>query len=136
MKHVLILNSDDSLDLYPGNKASDFTITLPKPLALMGNWVCNLEEFYYLGNDLPKNVYVCCNIVEEGLWPRVQLLHYIKGEKKQIILNPYEKSIRLDDIKTIHIYLLEDNLQLCHLDGKLTCVISIHNEFTNVHKTF
>jgi hypothetical protein len=136
MKHVLILHSDDCLDLYPNNKASDFRILLPKPLTLIGNWVCSLEEFYYLGNDLPKNVYVCCNIVEESVWPKIPLLHYIKGDKKQIILNPYEKSIRLDDVTLIHIYLLDEKLQLFHLDGKLTGVISIHNEPTNVHKTF
>jgi hypothetical protein len=136
MKHVLILNSDDCLDIYPNNTASEFAITLPKPIALVGNWACSLEEFYYNGNDLPNQVYVCSNIIEESLWPRISILHYIRGSKKQIILNPYEKSIRLDDIKTIHIYLLDDKQQLCNLEGKLTCIISIHNEPTNVHKTF
>jgi hypothetical protein len=118
MKHVLVLNSDDCKDIYQRNGAAEFTINLDRPLLLNGNWVCSLEEFYYFGDDLPNQVYVCCNIVEESLCPRIQLLHYIRSAKKLIVTNPYEKPLLFDTINKIQIIILDDKLQTRQISWK------------------
>jgi len=43
----LVLPSNASMDIYPENKTSDFTLHLPKELDLKGSWEVALVELFY-----------------------------------------------------------------------------------------
>ena len=63
-EHFLFLSSHLSKEQYPFNKPFDFTIELPHPYELSGQWVCGLKEIQLsLKEDI---VYVCSDICEES----------------------------------------------------------------------
>ena len=54
----LFLNSNDSKSLHP-----NFTVELPTPLELHGNWKCALAEILY-SKSIGQKLYVYCDICE------------------------------------------------------------------------
>ena len=51
-QHHLFLSWDDSIEIYPDNKAGDFTIELPQILSLEGKWVCALKDVKYSSQNI------------------------------------------------------------------------------------
>ena len=82
MDHYFFLSNNNSLKQYPNNIASDFTVELPRPFRLKGNWECALVAIeLYLDED---NIYLCTDICEESfvedtLFP---VLRWIRTSKK------------------------------------------------------
>jgi hypothetical protein len=78
----IFLTSDDSLNLYPDNKPSSFTIDLGNNINLQGEWECALKEItYHINEDLPQTVYVLCNKCEQSYarntyMPILRRLHF------------------------------------------------------------
>ncbi len=70
---MLYLSSDDCLVIHPNNVQSDFTIELPKPLQLEGQW--NVELLHFRadlkaqkneGASPQRNLYIFSSICEES----------------------------------------------------------------------
>ena len=59
----LFLNSNDSKSLHPDNKPFNFTVELPTPLELRGDWKCALAEISY-PKSIRRELYVYCDICE------------------------------------------------------------------------
>ena len=59
----LFLNSNDTKSLHPNNSQFNFTVELPTPLELHGNWKCALAEISY-PKSIGQELYVYCDICE------------------------------------------------------------------------
>ena len=59
----LFLNSNDSKSLHPDNSPFNFTVELPTPLELHGDWKCALAEISY-PKSIRRELYVHCDICE------------------------------------------------------------------------
>jgi hypothetical protein len=60
----LYLDSEDSKDSHPQNKPFDFTVEMPTPLELEGNWSCALAEIYFTREALTQDLYVYCDLCD------------------------------------------------------------------------
>ena len=78
----IFLTSDDSIDLFPNNKPSEFTVSLGRNINLSGTWLCGLKEItYHINEDLPETVLILCNICEQSYvrntyMPILRRLHF------------------------------------------------------------
>ena len=59
----LFLNSNDSKSLHSNNPPFNFTVELPTPLELRGDWKCALAEIPY-PKSIRREIYVYCDICE------------------------------------------------------------------------
>ena len=68
-EHYMFLSSQDSLEYFPENKAHRFGIKLPGVMHLEGRWKCALTELVYFPQftgERPKELYVCCDLVQDS----------------------------------------------------------------------
>ena len=98
----LFLNSNDSKSLHPKNSPFNFTVELPTPLELRGDWKCALTEISY-PKSIRQELYVYCDICEysyiaDGYKP---ILRIVKGSDiyNQLfyrpITNPFVSRIQI-----------------------------------------
>jgi hypothetical protein len=109
MNFRLVLRSTDSVELYPDNTPWDFWVQLPKPLVCNGSWTIALLEITSRSTKVNRDLYVYCNVCENT----------IVGDREQPLLRrvfqtrnwnniyevPYEVSVRLGEIQSIHVYI-------------------------------
>jgi len=65
-EHYIYVTSKDSLDIYPTNNVSNFTVVLPKRLHLFGDWQCSLTAITLPKIDAknkPDLIHVTCSVV-------------------------------------------------------------------------
>ena len=103
-RKYVILNSNDSADIYPDNTWSDFTVALSDPLTLnKGKWFCALGEIFY--QDIEAQLFVFADICTYShvLGTQLPLLRriYNSGE----LINPYFVEINRKEISSIRIYI-------------------------------
>ena len=83
--HYLFLNSDLSKDRYPTNRPGEFTVELPHPYDLRGQWVCGLKEIRIsLTEDA---LYVCSDVCGESYAENTML------PVLRILQKPKDKSV-------------------------------------------
>ena len=101
--------SKHSKDIYPNNRGEDFTIHLPHPLQLEGEWECGLVQFEYVtSSDTPY--YVCCDIVNESYVGdyKLPVLRRVRttGRKPSTQFNSVNYvSLKSHDFDSIRVYL-------------------------------
>ena len=61
----LYLDSEQSKKLYPTNTSSNFTIQLPAPYHLTGEWECGLVQ-YNFDYRVKPGLYFCCDLLTES----------------------------------------------------------------------
>ncbi len=101
--------SGDSLQLFPNNTSSDFTIQLSEAVHLEGDWSCGLVEFQLFGQ--PRDpLYVCCDLVEENFTGEFKLpvLRRVRLKTTQFAQVTY-LPIKIRDFNTVRIYLKTSN---------------------------
>lgn len=82
-EHYLFLSSDFSKIQHPANKPEDFTVELPQPYVLSGQWSCALKEIQIPVED--DIVYVCSDMccesyAENTMVPILRALQKPKGK--------------------------------------------------------
>lgn len=82
-EHYLYLSSDFSETQYPTNESVDFTVELPQPYILSGQWTCALKEIQIPLEE--EIVYVCSDIccesyAENTMVPILRALQKPKGK--------------------------------------------------------
>ena len=63
--HFLFLSSLDASQYHPDNTPEDFTVTLPKPYDLRGEWECALLEIT-VPTSQDRVRYVCSDLIEDS----------------------------------------------------------------------
>ena len=125
MKH-LFLSSKDSLDNYPNNTTSDFTIELKDKLTLDGTWECALREIKFAEEDLNEDCYIFTDICVDSyvLNNHLPVLRQISNSEK--FVNPYYFQVNRKEIFSLRLYIRNQNLQLpSTLPESVHCVLSL-----------
>ncbi len=136
-EYYLFLSSDDSKETYPTNKPCDFTVILPRRIALTeGDWCCALLQTTFATKKIGyKPLLFLCDIVQEsyvseGFSPVLNLLHHTAvSEAMQIfqIANPLYHPVCRDYVDSVHISIKEEaGPQYCtDLEQPLRCLLHI-----------
>lgn len=124
----LFLSSADSVNKFPGNRADDFRVYLPKPLSLRGRYTVTLTELTLPTFD-HGGLLICSDICQNSFVGEREspLLRRIPpGLNGGEFVNHYEIPLRIQQFQVIHVYLKgSDGLPLFIPEGKtiLTLVI-------------
>ena len=121
--HFLFLSSHLSKDQYPFNELFDFTVELPHPYELNGQWVCGLKEIQLsLRDDI---VYVCSDICEESyaentMIPVLRTLQKPKGKgvlSYFLFDNPIYVKIKPSVMNRVRIFIRGSQLKEANIKG-------------------
>lgn len=111
-EHFLFITSEDSKDQHPGNTASDFTIELPRPLNLDGNWACSIREVQFPNNLDTPVAYICADLCQESLtcdtyYPvlRVVPTSPSKSVTTLTFTTPYYITVKQDKLQRFRIFI-------------------------------
>ena len=128
MGFYLYISNKDSAHCYPSNKPDSFVVNLEQDYCLKGNWkvaVTDITITLDFHNIVPEQLCLLLDICEPT---------FVRGHYKQILrrvnLNesnlfhatysrPYFVNVNAERFKTITVTILNENLELCHLDGDI-----------------
>ncbi len=65
MEFLVFTNSGSSAQFHPDNKPQNFTVHLPRPVHLEGEWECALVQFFMEGRS-EGGFFVCTDVVAES----------------------------------------------------------------------
>jgi len=106
----IVLRSSDSKHYHQTNKTWDFSVHLPTPSTLTGNWTVALTEFTisrWNKKTFNPELYVCSDIVDHTVVGKAEipLLRrvYVKGAGNQIFDNPYQVPIRIGELSDVRV---------------------------------
>ncbi len=121
MKYIFA-SSDDSLDFYPNNKSTDFTVELPRVIRASE---CALGEISFLSQS--QDLVVLCDLCEESYYrdSLVPILRIVKAPGE--LENLYFVPITRHEIKRFHIRILTKQLEEPSDDlGVVICTLVIN----------
>ena len=128
MDSYLFISNKDSIKHFPGNKPDYFVINLEQDFCLKGNWKAAITDItinLQFNGVKPNHLCILLDICEPT---------FVRGHYKQILrrlnLNesnlfhatysrPYFVNVNAERFKTITVTILNENLELCHLDGDI-----------------
>jgi len=130
MDHYLFLSSDDSKDLHPGNTFADFTIELPRPLFLEGDWVCALRDVKFSDLLQVKTLYVCTDLIQESLAcdtysPVLRTIHK-QGKKALTFTDSYYVKVKGDRVQRLRIFIRGERLAPLESEEGSTVSCTLH----------
>lgn len=130
MAKMHVVRSFESKNLFPTNEPYDFTVVLPKALALQGNWTVELSEIYATktNKSTKKEIFVFCDICDTsvvGGQYRPLVRHVVlDSNMNQIFPIPYPIPLRIQEIEKLHLDIRDkDNNPATFLDGKVTLTL-------------
>ena len=119
----LFLSSRDSKNLHPTNRASDFTVQLPRIISLEGQWECGLTEVDVNG-ALKEPLYLCTNVCGESYVRDTSLpLLRVIAQKKKVYENPFYMRLTGNSLHHIRIYLKKGDLTEASVSGGTKCTL-------------
>ena len=133
-EHYLFLSSRNSKDQYPDNVATDFTIDLPRPFALEGEWECGLKE---IDVSLKQNtMFVCSDIcresyAEDTMLPVLRMLRNTptRGRKREtyfVFNDPFYVRIKAEVLNRVRIFIRGSELRaLVSDDSEVRCTLHL-----------
>jgi hypothetical protein len=127
MEFYITLHSDDSLLFYPDNKANHFRVELDAPIHLDNRWMVGLCDIH-MESTKEMDFYICSTICQESYVGsgKMALLRRIYSQSKEAIFsNVYYIPIRLEELKTVDIY-IKDNQNKCTSFVKGRVVLTLH----------
>lgn len=130
-RYQFYLCSEDSENLQPQNKVTDFIVELPEPLDLPGIWEVGLYQADYRLSRQSGNIYLCCDLCEESLIHGRQLPILQKLEPRGGYFNPIPLfvDVKADFIRRIHLCLLDTELKPMPVEsGKFECTLILRRQ--------
>ena len=130
----LFLSSEDSKEKHPGNGPEDFTIELPRPLTLEGNWVCGVREVKFPNSIDTNTIYICTDICQESLVcdtysPVIRMVNIssAKATKKTLTFtDPFYVKVKRDRLQRLRIFIRGERLRPTQItNGVLSCTIHL-----------
>jgi hypothetical protein len=130
--YYLYLTSEDSTDRHPENSPSDFTVELPRPLSLTGDWECCLKELcappgfevLYVCSDLCLESFAC-----DTSYPVLRVVYGSTKSKKKSSLtfdNPYYVRVYTDRLHRLRIFIRGERLEpISFKSGTVTCTLHL-----------
>jgi hypothetical protein len=128
--YYVYLKSNDSKDNHPENLPSDFTVELPRPLSLDGDWVCCLKEITF--PPASEVLYICSDLCVESFacdtsYPILRVV--ASGSKKKRTLNfedPYYVRVKNDRLQHLRIFIRGVDLKpFNYQSGIVTCTLHL-----------
>ena len=134
--YYFYLSSKDSLDVYPTNTAASFTVNLPIPLSLTGNWEIGLIDISFNKNFtvVPKELYFCLNVVNSSYVQgtllktlrRISLCNSTSNEFVTYFPVVRYVSVTLNYLNYFQVKILSENLQeAAFKSGNLYCTLHL-----------
>ena len=132
------LSSNDCKNIYPTNIPSSFTIDLPIPLSLKGNWKIGLCDISF-DNDflqVPEEVYFCLNIVDatyvQGLLmkvlQRISMPHEVSNKLIQYFPFVNYMPVTTNYLNSFQVKILSEKLtEATFKKGNLYCTLHLKN---------
>jgi hypothetical protein len=136
-EHYLFLSSQDSLAYFPNNKAHSFTVKLPGTLKLSGHWKCAVVEMVYVPQfqgEKPKQLYLCCDLVQEsyGSNSMLPILRKVSVPSaistKTVLTFPqnYYFDVSQEEVQYIQVYAKDQTLRdPSFMQEPLTCTLHL-----------
>lgn len=132
----IYVSNEDSLDFYPNNKGTDFTVCLPYKRSLSGSWSCSLKEIFIEKFETRKNlIYVefegCIpSYINGGYSPILRLLH-LKRNNKSIFRETFNDSfyvgLRMNDLEEVRICIRGGEDSLVKIN-KVVCTLHFRKD--------
>ena len=125
------LSSDASLDYFPDNKASRFSIYFPEAINLPGQWSCALAEIS-MPSSSTGEVYIACDVIEgsftsHGKYPILRRL--LKKARYMEFANLHYVPVARNSIQSLSIYISESGGSLISsLSGRVRCTLHFKRE--------
>ena len=122
----IYLSSDDSLNFYPENNSSRFSVQFMEQLNLPGEWMCALTEISMPASS-PGDIYIACDITDRmftvnGKFPILRRL-FRKARYTEFINRNYVKVVR-NSLRSLSIYITDDKgIPISFKDGRLKCTL-------------
>ena len=112
-EHVFFLSSDDCLDRFPSNKASDFRVELPELIRLPGVWICCLHSIAFkerIIDNIDIMTYICEEIYLFG--SKHQALQTIAPSPSSMLeyTNPIWIDVSRDELKQLRLFIRTYNM--------------------------
>ena len=131
-QHFLFLSSQDSLNYYPDNQQSDFSVYLPQVLHLEGVWTVALKEIS-LFNLARQELIIYCNICEDSVvnaakLPILKRLSLPQNRNNPITLtypDSFYIPVKTKQISTVRIYIQKQGNSIKLGKGSTTCVLHL-----------
>lgn len=123
MEFTVYLTSTSSSEAYPDNTPNDFTVHLPRPCHLDGEWECGLVQIIFQERS-EGGYYLCCDLVTESFASERMLpvLRRIRDKTWQFH-NVIYVPLKQHDFETIRIYLGTWDFQPSRLVQPLHCTL-------------
>ena len=123
----VFLASNDSIDYYPNNSPTHFSVKLPETIHLSGGgqWMCALRQFQCKTRS-PTNLYVLCDAIEDSvaLCRKLPLLQRISRCKYNRVVQSFDASLCFKvtryALNTITIYIRDAQLETVSLTEEPT----------------
>ena len=125
------LSSRDSMQYFPGNNTSRFTVKLPEILHLNGQWEVALCEIGLpKAKPQPKKLLVCSEICNESIIgeKRLPLLRVVTGKVPASFRTLQYIPVRPQDIERITLYIASATGAPVSFDqGECSCTLHFKN---------
>ena len=114
-ERYIYICSDDCNNLFPGNKASSFTISIPEALIFESDWEVALVQFAYPPTKIrDRTVSVVCDIAEDSIVgeSRLPILRRVtlSAKGKSIIYpSPHYHKVKNNHIRQLSIQVLNQS---------------------------
>ena len=109
MDFYVLLSSEDSQLLYPGNRGNDFRVQLPQELNLSGYWDVAVSDIYIdqAEGQTSQRLLVCCDIVDYTIVGDSlrQILRRISPSDNQFVTEQFIRVVQ-NTVRHIHIFIL------------------------------
>ena len=140
-EHYMFLSSRDSLEFFPENKAHSFEVKLPGTLKLEGRWKCALTELVYVPQftgERPKQIYVCCDLVQDSyvadsmlpIMRKVAVPTAIGTRTSLTFPQNYYFPLARNEIQYINVYVKDHNLNAPEFSQEpLSCTLHLVREW-------
>ena len=124
----LFLSSEDSKELFPTNAPSDFSVKLPYPIDLRGNWTCALvqcsvptkpEDVLYLEANFSNHVTFGSKLKA--------VLGKVTGKNAQYSHLAYIP-VRLKTLEVIHLKVINRRGDSNISEGETSCILHFRSE--------
>ena len=132
-RYNIYLSSEDSKDLHPQNKVTDFVVELPEALELHGEWEVGLFQMSY---RVPRTTegpyYLFCDLCEESLVYGHQLPVLQKLTSRSSYTNPLPLyvGVKALTVQRIHIRLTDIKFKNLQLDSdNVECVLILRRAY-------
>ena len=122
MVNYYFLSSNDSTNIYPDNKNSNFTMDLPQKIE--GKYECALTEIRF-NNPTAEELYVYCDIIEHN-YVRNKFLPILRRVTDSTNFHKlYFFKVKQNRISKIRIYIRNSEDREPSLTGITTCTLAI-----------